>query len=793
MRIVEWLPSPLRQFRHAPLYSIAVTGSLALGIAASCAAFGVVKKAFLDPLPYRDADRLVTIQTVAEGRRMAVSIFVAEDLREGPLLTDISPLRFNSVTYEAPESAERLNALEVTPGYFQVLDVAPAVGTVWPAGVTDGVVISWAFFERALSADPSSLGQRVAIDGVPRQIVGVMPRGFVPPFSPQADVWMPLDMKGLLADTARARRTVTVLARIAAGVSLADVHAYLHVFSEHQRARYPAIHVRDAWVATPLREDLVGPSRAALIGTAAAAALLMLIVWANIAGLTAAQAAAFRRSHAVRCALGATVGRLLRERMIESLVLSVTGAALGLWLAYALITVAAGYQQQFLNNLAPIGFETSTAMLGILLGLATAIIIAVVPHRAVNTLTIGDLLGSARGLAGSARLTRVRSSLVMVQVAITIVLMISAGLLVRTVRNLSGTEMGFDSEHITSFPVMLPASRYQGIARHLQFERDVLERIRNVPGVTGVSASVGFPAAGAMGARLTILDRPEEAQPEVVYFSVMPKFFSFLNVPIKEGRDILETDDFPAPRVVVINETMARMLWPNGGAIGAKVKIGAGAPTDREITVVGIAADVRQHGPTQDVRPTTYGSTLQYSWPRRHFTVRASKPIAAIAADIRAAVQSVDPLIALPVIRPLDEHVAQQTARHRLVMFILTMFGFIATTLCGFGLYAVVALTSQFRRREYAIRVALGARRGEVWWLVIRQSLLLAAGGAAIGLGTAALVTDTLQGILHGVEPTDQPTFLLSGVAVVALAVMASLLPAWRAGRIDPVETLKAE
>jgi predicted permease len=736
---------------------------------------------------------VAVIETLAEGRRMSVSIFVTEDLRQTPLIEAVAPHRFSTVTYEAPGAAERLQAVEVTPAYFDVLAAAPALGSVWPNGTTDAAIVSWAFFERALSSDPAAVGRRVTIDGISRFIAGVMPRDFVPAFVTGAEVFIPLDTKSLLADTAPARRTVSVLARMTPGTSVSDLVAYLDAFSKNRREQYPGLHERESWVAESLRDDLVGTSRPALIGTGAAAALLMLIVLANIAGLSAAQAAAFRRAHAVRCALGATVGRLFQERLAESLTLAAAGGAIGLWLAYGLIATAAAYQPQFLGTMRTVALEPPTILVGVLLALIAGIVMAIVPHRAISTLTIGDLLGSARSLAGSPRLTRMRSALVLVQVAIAIVLIVSAGLLVRTVRNLSTTDMGFDSEHMATIPVMLPTSRYQGTTRHVQFEREVIERIGNIPGVTGVSASVGFPAAGAMGARVTVLNRPGDSNPEIVYFSVAPSFFSFLRVPVLEGRDILETDTFETPRVVVINETMARMYWPNGDAIGAKVKIGAGAPTDREITIVGIVGDVRQHGPTQVVRPTAYGSTLQYSWPRRHFTVRASTPIRNIAADLRSAIQAVDPLIATPAIQPFDDHVSQQTARHRLVMFTLTLFGFVATALCGFGLYAVVALTSQFRRREYAIRVALGAKRGQVWWLVLRQSLVLAGAGAVVGLGAAALVTDVLQGILHGVEPTDGPTFLVSGVAVVALAVCASLLPAWRAGRVNPVETLKAE
>jgi predicted permease len=353
--------------------------------------------------------------------------------------------------------------------------------------------------------------------------------------------------------------------------------------------------------------------------------------------------------------------------------------------------------------------------------------------------------------------------------------------------------MGFDSQHLTNFHVTLPLPRYRPSERQVQFERDIRERIAAIPGVTGVSASVGFPGMGTMGARVTVLDRPNETQPEIAYYSVSPDFFAFLGVPILQGRDIADTDDFPAPRVVVVNETMARLLWPQGNAIGAKVKIGAGAATDREITVVGISSDVRQHGPTQDVRPTAYGSTLQYSWPQRHLAVKTAGPVGSLSEELRRAVHAVDPAIAYSTASPMDEVVWRQTARHRLVMLTLVFFGTVATVLCAFGLYATVALSSQFRRREYAIRVALGSSRSGVCWLVVRHALLLASAGAGLGLTLAAAGTDVLSGLLHGVTPVDHATFSATFVAMILLAAAAASVPALRAGSVDPVETLRAE
>jgi putative ABC transport system permease protein len=793
MHRLDWIRVSLRQCRHFPLYSFAVAGSLALAIAATGAAFAVVKRAFLDPLPYDNAGRVIEVLTDLGDRMSSVSFFVSEDLRQSPLLSDVSAARFATVTYEAPEAAERLNALEVTRSYFNVLGARPAVGALWPAGTTNAAIVSWGFYQRALGGDPAAVGRQVMVDGVPRTIAAVMPESFASPFDLSTAMWLPLNTDQLLADTARARRTVTVLALMAPGTTFQEVSAFLQVFSEGQRTRFPDIHGRERWVATPLRTAMLNVAMTSLRGTAGAAFLLLIIVWANIAGLSAAQAVALHRSNAVRAVLGATGPRLFAERLRDNVVLAALGTTAGLWLADTLTTIASRYQQQFLANMRPVTFDLTTAAFGIGVGAITAVIGALFSHRSTRRLTAPEML-AGRGAAAAPGMSRIRSVLVVVQVAVAIVLLVSGGLLVRTVRNLAAADVGFDTEYLSTFTVNLPPSRYQGTPRHLQFERDVLERLRNLPGVRDVTASVGFPAAGAMGARLTILQRPDRsAPPELTYLSVAPGFFSFLGLPVIEGRDIAVTDDFEAPRVVVINQTMARTFWPAGDAIGAKVKIGAGAPSDREITVVGIVPDVLQHGLTQLVRPTAYGSTLQYSWPRRHISVKTDQPIATLAADVRGAIRAVDPLMAIPTLLAFDEQLSLQTARHRLVMFVLGVFGTVATVLCGFGLYAVVALTAQYRRREFAIRLALGARSREVLWLVFRQSVILGSIGAVAGLFGAAVTTKTLAGMLHGVEPTDHATFAAAVIAILILATAASLLPALRAGRIDPAETLKSQ
>ena len=330
-----------------------------------------------------------------------------------------------------------------------------------------------------------------------------------------------------------------------------------------RRERHPTIHARESWVILPIREALIGPVQPAILGTAAAAFLLMLIVCANIAGLSAVNAAAQRQHYAIRTALGASAGQIFRDRLRESLILATIGSAAGLGLASFVVEVVARYQRYFLPTLATVTFDVPTAIAGFLLGAATGVIAAAAPQGAIARLQIDDPLRAARGTTTDRRLTAVRSGLVVVQVAVAIVLMVGAGLLVRTVGHLSATALGYESERIGYIHVTLPQPRYRTTEAHLQFERDLLERVSAIPGVSGASASVGFPVMGSMGARLTILNRPDPvAPPEIAYYSVTPRFFSFLDVPIVEGRDIAETDNFPAPRVVVINETMARMFWP---------------------------------------------------------------------------------------------------------------------------------------------------------------------------------------------------------------------------------------
>ena len=399
----------------------------------------------------------------------------------------------------------------------------------------------------------------------------------------------------------------------------------------------------------------------------------------------------------------------------------------------------------------------------------------------------GDMAQSAaRSTAGHARL---RSALVTLQVAFALSLMVGAGLSIRTVYHLATLPLGYDASRVVTFPATLAGPKYRDAASHMAFERAVLERIEQLPGV--VSASVGGPLAGGMGASLTVFGQPQpDGRPEIGYIPVSPGFLRTYGMRLVEGRDLLPTDTVDSPPVVLINETMARRFWPDGTAVGARVRIGPD-PNSSWITVAGVIADVRQDGAIMHVRPLAYGSTAQFSFPSRFFSVRVDNPTASLPRDLVAVARAVDPSVPIGAVSGLDQVLFRMMTRQRFAMYVLLSFGGTALVLCVFGVYGVVAVSSRLRQREFAIRAALGARPATIGWLILRHAVLLATVGSVVGLSIAAAGTRVLSGLLHGVTPLDLASFLLATAAVWTLAVFAAWHPARSAGRTDPISVLK--
>jgi predicted permease len=402
---------------------------------------------------------------------------------------------------------------------------------------------------------------------------------------------------------------------------------------------------------------------------------------------------------------------------------------------------------------------------------------------------------AARGATVGRRLTLARQTLIVAQVALALVLVIGAGLLARTVRHLIDRPLGFATDGKTTRGVTMPGSRFASEAAQVRFEEALIAALGRLPGVEDVTASVGLPAHRAMGASLHIRGRATTTGlAEVGYNSIAPGFARMMRMPIVAGRDLTEADREGTTGAILVNEMMARQYWPEGDAIGAWIYLGPGRPDPGAwMEVVGVVADVRPYAAAESVTPTAYGSTRQYSWPRRYFTVHTPRRPATLEADMRAAVRSVDRDVSIGMIRELPAIAEAARGRHRLVMATLVIFSSVALALCASGLYAVAAMTSRLRRREYAIRIALGAPRGHVRWQVIGQSVWLAGLGIGAGLALAALGVGGIRGLLHGVESMDPSTFATAALTLALVAAAAAWLPARDAAHADPIDTLKAE
>ncbi len=792
--VMASLLNSLRQLRHQPMYVAAVCGTLALAVATVTASGVVLGRAFLDPLPYPHPDRLVSLLTQVEGATSAVSAHVFEDLRRADAPFDrLAPMRPANAAVSANGLTTSVSATLVTPDYFELLGVRPALGHLWSHAQEPVAVVSWRFFVETLQGDATAIGRGLTVDGATRTVIGVLPADFHPPYWVQAQVWLPLDLAPLAREP-RGRRQLSILGRLAPSTSVEAAATFLATFSEGQRARFPVEHGRQAWIARPLTEEFTATARPALIGVAAGAGLLLLIVCANIGGLSAARALSRQSQSAIRHALGASRRRLFAEQASESVSLALLGTLGGLALVPLLVGVAARHQRDFLERAAPLAVEPAWLALGLGVGLLAGVTAALVPMRLLGHASTGLPSGS-RGATGTRRLTLTRQALVVMQVALALMLVVGAGLLVRTVQHLANVPVGFHTAGMTSVSVTMPGARFAQTAQQLHVEDALMAQLARIPGVTGVTASIGLPAGAAMGASLHIEGRSTaEGLAEVGYTSVAPGFLTTMGLPLVAGRDITAADTSSTTGAILLNETMARQYWPQGDALGARIYLGPGRPDPGAwMEVVGIVGDVRQSLVTAGIRPTAYGSTRQYSWPRRVFTVQTPQRPATLEADLRKAIAAVDPALSLGVISYLPDVFAAQQGRHRLVMTTLALFAVVSLVLCASGLYAIVAMTSRSRRREYAIRLALGAPREHVRWQVARHAATLAGLGVLTGLALAALGVRGVAGLLSGIQPLDAPTFAAASLLLSLLAAAAAWWPAREASRVNPIDTLRSE
>jgi putative ABC transport system permease protein len=799
----------LRMLRRSPAFTIAAVLTLALGIGANTAIFSVIDAALLRPLPYPQPDRLVMLYGRAqaqENSELSPATFL--DFRRQSRALDLAGYRQSPFNVTGQDRPERIAGAVVTPDFFGVLGIRAQLGrTLTPEldkpGSPRTVVLSYALWQRRYGASPEVLGRQIVLDGEPRTVVGVMPPFFQYP--PESDLWTAARFAvpehilrpGLDQSNVRDSHYFDTIGRLRPGVSLAQAQAEANTIARRLKQQYGSDEEASSAALVTLRDDLIGEARPALMILLGAVGLLLAIACANVANILLARGAARQKEIAVRAALGAGRARLVRQFLTESILLAVAGGGLGIGLAYAGLRPLHALLQEDVLAHAALRLDTRVLVFTTLISLASGILFGLFPalHLSGSRALGGTLKEGGRGSSGGVRAHRTRSVLVATEVALAAVLLVGAGLLIRSFSRLLGVSEGFRAERVLSLRLSLPEARYPAPGDRARFVTRTLESIAVLPGVASTAVVSRLPLNPGNSTRsVDIKGRTSTAEdPAPDYLVTSPDYFRSMGIRLLSGRAFTERDDASAPPVVIVSQSMARTFWPGRNPLGEFVTVGGCGKENEWCQVVGVVEDVHQHNLDQTPRPAIYVPYARDPWPFMAFVIRTRTEPAAAASAVQSAVHSVDRDQPLYGVRTMEEVVSASRSPRRVRMLLLSLFAALALALACVGIYGVMAYLVAQRTHEIGIRMALGADRKEVLALIVGQGLKLSVAGVAAGLLLAVGLSRFLSTVLYGVGTTDAATFAGVGALLIALAAAASCLPAWRASRVDPVTALRAQ
>jgi putative ABC transport system permease protein len=808
----------LRGLRRRPGFTALVVLTLALGIGANSAIFSVVNGVLLRPLPYQRPGEIATLwMRWPSNQHGELSQPEYWDLTEqSRSFTRLAAYANGSLTLTGSGQPERLNAGAVSAGLLPLLGVAPALGRAFsPEDDQPGrpvvVLLSDGLWRRRFGADRHVIGRSLRLDDAPATVIGVMPPGFQLPTDytgPGMDLWAPLQLDPAVDRSERGWHWVRVVGRLRPGVDIAAASREVTVLATRMRETYPGEY-KSAFsgFAVTAAEDLVGDVRPAILVLLGAVGLLLLIACANVASLLLARAEARQREVAVRTALGAGAGRMVRQLLTESLVLAGAGGVLGLLLADWGVRVLIATAPPTLPRLDAI--ETDGWVLGftLLVTTATGVLFGLLPalQAARPDLTVALAEGGRSG--ASAGRQRFRRGLVVAQIALAVVLVSTAGLLLRSFERLRGVDPGFDPGGLLTAQVELSPVRYDSAAKIRAFYDQLVPALERLPGVQSAAAVRALPMTGRLeiGDWSFVVEGRHSTPPTPAdrinadWQSLTPNYFRTLRIPVLQGRAFEDADRHGGQEVVLVNRTLARTAWPDGNVVGQRILLGGGGVDSVWRTVVGIVGDVRHRGLSADPRPEMYLPYDQFpagtGTPNRtmRLVLRTGGDPAALAPGLRAAVAALDPDLPVTEVQTMESALGAWAAERRLTMVLVAGFAVLALTLGAVGVYGVMAHLVVQRTREIGVRIALGAAPGAILGLVLSQGAWLAGAGIGLGLLAALAASRLLTSLLFDVAPTDPPTYLVTVAALLAVAAAAAVIPARRATRTDPVEALRSE
>jgi putative ABC transport system permease protein len=809
----------LRGMRQRPGFTAVAVLTLALGIGATTAIFSVVNGVLLRPLPYDRPDQVVMIWGWRKQKAQAeLSVPEYWELQEqAHSFQRVAAFADGSVNLTGSGTPERLQMGYFTASALPLLGVAPAIGrgpTVDDdlPGRPPVVLLSDGLWRRRYGADRSIVGRTVILDDAPTTIIGVMPPAFQLPLhfsGSEMELWGPLQLDPASDRRERGWHFLQMMGRLRPGVDAAAAEREVAALARRMRETYPNDYLPGFTASVrPVDDQVVGDARPAILLLLGAVGLLLLIACANVASLLLARAESRQREMAVRAALGAGRGRIVRQLITESVVLAAIGGTVGLLLAVWGVRALVLAAPSSVPRLGAIEVDGWVLTFAAVASLSAALLFGLAPALHAGRVDLATTLAEGgRWGSSSAAGQRFRRGLVVGQIALALVLLIGAGLLAQSFLRLRQVDPGFDPDHLLTARVELSSVSYQHSPEIRALYEELLRKIQAIPGVQSAAGVRALPMTGRVdiGDWSFVIEGEFSTPPAPPDWHpgdwqvVTPDYFQTMRIPVLQGRGVDPGDQPNSPGVVVINQTLARQVWPEGNALGRRVLLGGGAVDSVWRTVVGIVGDVRRRGLSDEPRPEMFLPHAQFpagtgtATRSLYLAVRSSGDAARLAPALRAALDEIDPNIPLAGVQTMEQALGSWAAERRLTMLLVTGFALVALTLGAVGIYGVVAHQVVRRSREIGIRMALGAVPREILLLVLSQASGLAGFGIAAGLAGALMVTRLIGALLFRVQPTDPMTFLGTAVVLALVTVLASLVPALRAARVNPIETLRSE
>jgi len=818
-----------RQLRKSPGFTATAVLMLAFGIGATTAIFSIVEGVLLRPLPFPDPDRLVVLADHLEGADVGgngEAGVTVPDIRaygrDTHSFVNLGGYQYAGFELSGNGDSAQVNAARMSGGVLPALGVAPLLGRVFTQQEDDQrqtvVVLSYSTWQSRFHGDPKILGTKILLDRKPYIVIGVMPRNFEFPLTSghlnRIELWVPISFRpDELVPAAGANWSYQMVGRLKSGVTPSQAQSDAERVAQDIMRGYPSfmasLHISS--VVRPLQEETIEQARPLVRTLFFAVAIVLLIACANLAGLLLVRAIRRQREAAVRLALGARAAALLRQAILESLILSVLGGLLGIVLAAVALSVGKNLLPESLPRISEISLNWVVVSFALLLAVVTGFVCGLVPAFAALRTNVNETLkeGGRSGSAGGGH-ARLRSALVVAEIAIALILLTASGLLLRSFEKMRSVDLGFQPDHIATAAYSLPLKQYATQSSVDTFNKELLLRLRQAPGVQAVGFTTFLPASGNNNNQAFVAEgyvpKKGENMSLATVASVIGDYFSAMKIPLLRGRFLTEADTADSQLAVVVNRKLAQKYWPNQSPIGKRLRIGTPEMQTPWLTIVGEIADVKLGAPDDPTKEQYYlsvdqsekavgslASPTDLQGNGGYIALRSGLPPEQMENVLRATSRSIDPQLALTQVQTMVQNVSDTEAPRRFNTAIITAFAMAAVLLAVLGIYSVIAFSVASRVQEMAIRMALGSQRAGIIQMVLISGAKLAAVGCVIGLVGAAAASGLLRSFLFGVSPFDPIVLIVAAIAVLLLAVAASALPALRAASIDPMQALRGE